>query len=141
MVVRDVPVLQYAFAGVGVIAGIAFAALAAMTGELELLQAAAIAFGLGALIGLISPVTTATFDKQRGTYEVRRTGVARRRTDPGSLSGIAEVRVDESLTDPAWRVVLVLHSGSHVPLESWWSNSRRRTRRIAGRLAAFLADA
>lgn len=141
MVVRDVPLFQYVFAAACVTASFVFAGLSVSPGDAGRLTPSAIAFGFGALIVLISPVTTATFDRGRGVFEVRRRGPFRNATDIGSLAHIADVRVDEAITDRGYRVVLVLHSGARVPLASWWVNSKRRSKRVAARLTAFLVDA
>ena len=141
MVVRDIPLLQYVFGAVCVTASFVFAGLSLSEGDAGLLTPSAIALGMGTLIVLISPVTTATFDRARGTFEVRRRGLIRTRVEGGPLAYIADVRVDEAITDPVYRVVLVLRSGAQVPLASWWANSRRRSRRVAARLTAFLVDA
>ncbi len=140
MVVRDIPLFQYVFGTSCVASSFVFVGLALSQGQAGLLTPAAIAFGMGALLFLLSPVTTATFDRERGVFEVRRKGIFRDVVDSGSLAHIVDITVDESATDPVYRVMIVLVSGAQIPLSSWWSNSRRRSRRVAKRLIAFLWD-
>lgn len=140
MVVRDVPVIQYLFATVFVVAGFAFAGLGLGDSGAGPLIPTAIAVGFGALIVWLSPVTTSTFNRRRGVYEVRQRGLFRSTVATGALAHIADVRVEEASTETTYRIVLVLLSGARVPLSAWWTDSRRGSNRVAARLAAFLGD-
>lgn len=134
MVVRNLPLVQYLFAGLSVFAGFAFAGLGLQDSRAH----SAIAVGLGALLAWLSPVTTSTFNHRSGAYEVRRSGLFRSSVAGGDLADIADVGVEEATTETTYRVVLVLYSGARVPLSTWWTASRRGSNRVAKRLAAFL---
>ena len=138
MVVRDVPRLQWFFSALFAASGLAIGGLSLSNGETGLLMPSAIGVGLGMAIAGLSPMTTSTFDRRMGTYAVRRTGLFGSRAAAGDLRDIVQVFVDEMTSETGYRVALALRSGARIPLAARWLNMRRRSRRVAERIAAFL---
>ncbi len=138
MIVRDVPYVAYVGAAVLLLGGFVIGAMALGIGEGELLKAAAIAVGLGVLFAVLSPITISTFDRRGNAYEVSRRGMLRSSVKSGPLTDVAGVYSDEALTDNSYRVVLMLNSGEQILLSRWWTESRRRSERVARRITEFL---
>jgi hypothetical protein len=136
IVLRDVPLFSYVFAVVCIAAGIAFGVLAAAVGETLLLTPTLIAIGLGVLLAWASPVITSSFD--RSGYEIRERGLLRDRTRRGPTTDVAGVYCDEEMTEVNYRVVIVLRTNAQLALCGWKPVGKRRLRRIAAEVAAFL---
>ena len=131
LTVRDSPgcfwilgVFFIAVSSVFVLAPLGLFVNAAEVAPLERILAFAmgcIGVGVGIYILDSSPLSRATFDRQR--VEIKRSGLFRRSTASYPLADIASLDIAESRDsdgDLTYQLHLTLRSGQHVPISSLW---------------------